>query len=429
MNGELDWVVSVDDHVIEPAHVWQDRMPAKLKDAAPRLERDEEGEFWAYEGRRYATWGLTAAAGSDKEDFSPHPITYEEMRPSCYDPKARLEDMNRDRVLVQGTFPSFPRLAGQVFYEGEDRELALACVQAYNDFIIDEWSGAAPGRFIPTIITPLWDPVQGAREIERCAAKGAKAISFSENPTRIYRGRKNGRGIGALPSIHDNSGYWEPVFQAANDTGMPICIHIGSSNDMETTSTDAPMAVTASCVRLVSPQKVAIDWLFSGWFRRLQNLKICLSEGGVGWIPAALDICDYHVRQSYGWASKHGDFKVTGQFLAEARSTDAVGHFQPFTMEEQMSPDLLPSALFRRHMYGCFLQDEYGAKVIDEIGADNIMLESDFPHSDSTWPNTVSRAHRVLADCTDEQKLKIFRTNAVRVFNFEPAAVPMLSPA
>lgn len=425
MPSALDWVISVDDHIIEPPDVWTSRLASKHRAAAPHVERNDDGEFWVYEGRRYATWGLTAAAGRDKEDFSPFPITYDEMRPSCYDPKARLADMDRDHVLAQGTFPSFPRLAGQVFYEGDDRDLALECIRAYNDFVLDQWCAAAPGRFIPMVIAPLWDPALASNEIERCAARGAKAISFTENPTQIYKGFRNGRGFGGLPSIHDASGYWEPLLRAAEETRMPLCIHIGSSNHMETTAPDAPMAVTASCVRLVVPQKTAIDWLFSGWFRRLPNLKIVLSEGGVGWIPALMDICDYHVKQSYGWASKHGDFKVTGQFTAEARDMTGTGDFKPFTMDEQMSPDLLPSELFRRHIYGCFLQDEYGAKVVADIGADNIMLESDFPHSDSTWPNTLPRAHRVLADIGDADKVKIFRTNAMRVFDFEPAAAPV----
>ena len=420
---ELDWVISVDDHIIEPPDVWTSRVASKYKDLAPRIEKGDT-ECWVYEGKPHPTWGLTAAAGKDKEEFSPFPITYDEMRPSCYDPKARIVDMNQDRVLTQGTFPSFPGLAGQLFYESTDRELGFACVQAYNDFILDEWCAAAPGRFIPIIIVPLWDPKLAAKEAERCAAKGAKAISFTENPTKVFSGYKNGVGVGALPSIHDPSGYWEPLFKTAAELGMPLCIHIGSSSQMETSSMDAPMPVTASCVRLVSPQKVAIDWLFSGWLQRIPELKIVLSEGGVGWIPALMDICDYHVKQSFGWASQHGDFDINKGFQADQRSMIESDIFTPFSIPEQMNPEFLPSQLFRRNMFGCFLQDEYGAKVVDEVGADNIMLESDFPHSDSTWPNTLTRAQRVLGGYSNEIKEKIFRTNAMRVFNFEPADIP-----
>ena len=105
------WIVSVDDHVIEPPNVWTSRLPQKYQDVAPKIEKGDM-ECWVFEGRPYPTWGLTAAAGKEKEEFSPHPITYDEMRPSCFDPKERLKDMDRDKVIAQGTFPSFPRLAG-----------------------------------------------------------------------------------------------------------------------------------------------------------------------------------------------------------------------------------------------------------------------------------------------------------------------------
>ena len=186
MDSRFDWLISVDDHVIEPSHVWETRLPSRYRDIGPRLRTDESGEAWFFEGKRIATSGLSAAAGKDREEFSPLPITYEEMRPGCYDPKARVEDMNRAGVLASYLLPVVPaRFCGQTFYEADDRELGLLCVQAYNDWMIDEWCGSAPGRLIPMIILPLWDAKLAAKEIDRTAALGARAIAFSENPYQL----------------------------------------------------------------------------------------------------------------------------------------------------------------------------------------------------------------------------------------------------
>src|SRR6202789_2363667 len=213
-----EWLISVDDHVLEPGHVWQDRMAAKHRDQAPRLVRDAEGEAWLYEGRRMVTPGLGAVAGKTREEFSFEPITYDQMRPGCYDSVARLEDMDRAGVLASMCFPSFPRFCGQVFNEAKDRELALLCVQAYNDWMIDEWCGRAPGRYIPLTLIPLWDPVLAAAEVRRTAAKGSRAVSFSENPAML-----------GLPTIQSRDGHWDPLMAACEETETIVCMHIGSS--------------------------------------------------------------------------------------------------------------------------------------------------------------------------------------------------------
>src|SRR5262249_49067034 len=153
-----------------------------------------------------------------------------EMRAGCYDPVARLADMNVDGVLASLCFPSFPRFCGQVFHETKDKELALLCVRAYNDWMIEEWCGSAPGRFIPLTLIPLWDPRLAVAEIERCKAKGASGFCFSEGPSAL-----------GLPSLYDAGRYWDPVLRAAEHTGMVVCTHIGSSSRMPTTAPDCPM--------------------------------------------------------------------------------------------------------------------------------------------------------------------------------------------
>ena len=399
MDDSLNWLVSVDDHVLEPPHVWQDRLPAKFKEAGPHIVSDEHGEAWVFEGQRKPTTGLSAAAGKKREDFSPLPVTYADMRPGCYEPNARIEDMNRGGILASLCFPSFPRFCGQEFTEAKDKELGLLCVQAYNDWMIDEWCGTEPGRLIPMVILPLWDPQQCAKEIERTAAKGAKAIAFSENPYQL-----------GLPSIHDRSGYWEPMVSAANDTRMPVCMHLGSSSQLPSTSPDMPMVGVIALTPVASTAAACIDWLFSPWLPKYPDLKLCLSEGGIGWIPYVIERCDHVVEVQRGWAGKD-DFSADDYLKGWGADDENVGN--------GLDLSIMPSELFRKHIFGCFIEDPFGVASIEKIGVDNVMIETDYPHTDSTWPNCIEVAHKELAGLSDDVKRKIMQTNAARVFNFE----------
>jgi predicted TIM-barrel fold metal-dependent hydrolase len=272
--------------------------------------------------------------------------------------------------------------------------------------MIDEWAGRAPGRFIPLIIIPLWDMKLAVAEIERTAAKGGKAIAFSENPVPL-----------GLPSIHHAGRYWEPVFAAASETGMPLCTHFGSSSTVVKTSEDQPMIATIA----MNPTSLAlscIDWLFSGILPRHPGLKICLSEGGIGWIPWVLERSDHTQAVQRFWASS-GNYEGDLQegVSAAARKPDA----------EKVHHDdyaFVPSELFRDHIYGCFIDEPFGASIIDRVGADNVMVECDYPHTDSTWPNSLQVVRKQIEHLSDQDQWKVLRGNAERVFNFVPAEAP-----
>ena len=159
---ELPKIISVDDHVLEPPHVFTDRLPAKFKDVGPRVERHPVAEmtfiggkfaykmgapgegpladWWMWEDKAVPQTRLSAAVGVPREEVTVTPITYEDMRPGCYDQKARLEDMDANWTEAQMCFPSMPRFCGQVFTEMADHELGLACVKAYNDWMVEELS-------------------------------------------------------------------------------------------------------------------------------------------------------------------------------------------------------------------------------------------------------------------------------------------------
>ena len=247
-------LISVDDHVIEHSQVWQDRLPAKFKERGPRVDMRDGIPVWVYDGRDYKPLGLDAVAGDDPSKFQLTTKSFADMRPGCYDPKARIADMDEDGITAQLCFPQFPRFAGQTFAEADDKELALLGVQAWNDFMIDEWCATDPTRFIPLAIVPLWDPKLAAREIERVAARGARAITFTENPVPL-----------GMPSFWTDN--WDPMFSALEEADMPMCLHIGSSSKITTPSADAPIAVIISLMALNSMTACA-DLCFSKVFLR-----------------------------------------------------------------------------------------------------------------------------------------------------------------
>jgi len=393
--GELPKIVSVDDHVIEPPHVWLDRLPAKYHEVGPHVERlrvsnlkfngmqyafdlDPEGreaDFWCYEDLKVPHRRIIAAVGYPKDEVTLTPITYDEMRPGCYDQAARLEDMDLNWTEASLSFPTFPRFCGQTFLEAKDRELAMLCVRAYNDWMVEEWSANTGGRLVPLCIVPLWDADEAAAEVRRNAARGVHAVCFSEIPPYLD-----------LPSVH--SGFWEPFFQACAETNTVVNMHIGSSSRMPATSTDAPPSVTATLSFNHAMGSLA-DFLFSGVLVRHPDLKLAYSEGQIGWLPYCLERADDVWNQFRGWA-----------------------------FDKELVPEP-PSTYFKRQVYGCFFRDNHGLKSLDEIGVDNVTFETDYPHSDSTWPDTKEIAEKMFAGLDDETIYKIVRGNAIRMLSLD----------
>ena len=212
---EIPRIVSADDHVVEPPDVFTSRLPAKYRDVGPHVVRGAGGgddvprrQVRLRDGLRRATarsptggstrtvpvphTRLGACAGFAPEDVQVVPMTYDEMRPGCYQQAPRLDDMDLNWVEASLCFPTFPRFCGQTFLEADDKDLALLCVQAYNDWMVEEWCAGSGGRLIPLCLIPLWDPVLAAAEVRRNAARGVRAVCFSELPGNL-----------GLPSVHD----------------------------------------------------------------------------------------------------------------------------------------------------------------------------------------------------------------------------------
>jgi len=224
-------LVSVDDHLVEPPHMFEGRVPAKYADMAPRvIQTDDGSDVWTFNGVIIPNVGLNAVAGRPREEYGVDPTAFDEMRPGCYDIHERIKDMNADGILGSMCFPSFPGFSGRLFAACEDKDLALAVTQAYNDWHVEDWAGAYPGRFIPMMLPVLWDAELCAKEIERMAAKGVHSMTFTENPAMLD-----------CPSFHDP--YWDPMWKALVDNDVVLSIHLGSSGVMTMTAPDAPIDV------------------------------------------------------------------------------------------------------------------------------------------------------------------------------------------
>jgi len=394
--AELPKIVSVDDHVVEPAHLWETWLPEKFKASGPRSERrgigtmrhigggtyeqtfDPDGpkaDCWIYEDLVYINKRHVAAVGFARDDMTLSPITYDEMRDGCFDPKARLADMDANWVEASLCFPTFPRFCGQTFAEAKDKELALACVRAYNDWMVEEWCGDSNGRLIPLTLVPLWDPQLAAEEVRRNAARGVHAMCFSEIPPAL-----------GLPSIH--SGAWDPMFAACEETTTVVNMHIGSSSKMPATSADAPVAVAAT-LSFNNAMASLADFLFSGVLVRFPSLRLAYSEGQIGWLPYVLERADAVWEDHRAWGG-----------VAE------------------LCPEP-PSTYFHRQVWGCFFKDFHGLRSLDVIGEDRVTFETDYPHTDSTWPETKAIAEKMMAGLSAATIEKVVRTNAIKLYSLD----------
>ncbi len=393
--ADLPLIISVDDHVLEPRDLWQQQLPADVRDRGPKVSRervrlvfegghygferdDENGQWcdvWKFDDLVMPTGLLHAPAGIPRNEQRNVPAVYEDFRAGTYDKASRLADMAENHVEAAINFPNiFPRFAGQGFAERSDKDLALTCLRIYNDWMTDDWCGGdARGRLIPLTLVPLWDPHLAADEVRRCAAKGSFAIAFSENPSAL-----------GLASMY--SGAWDVLWQACEETETTVSMHIGSSSKMPSTSPDAPLATSMS-LYAQNAQGSLCDWVFSGTLERFADIKITYAESQVGWMPFQLERMDSVWRDGVGGV----DLRVA------------------------------PSEQVRGRVYGCVFDDLHGLKCRDDVGLEQILFETDYPHSDGTFPNSrkIARELFAAAGMNAEECHAVLRGNAIVAYGLE----------
>ena len=378
MNLEDLILVSVDDHVIEPRGAFTHHMPLKFRGREPKVEHKNGRDVWVFEGATYGYMGLNAVVGRPKEEYGMEPLSYDHMRKGTWDVAARVDDMNANGVLGSICFPTFPGFAGQKFQMFGERDVALAALQAYNDWHLHDWANKALGRFIPLALVPMWDMPAAAAEVRRMAAQGVHAITFSDNPAML-----------GFPSIHDD--YWDPLWRACSENNVVICCHIGSGASAAHASDNSPIDAWITSMP-ISIANSAADWIWAPMWKKFPNLRMALSEGGIGWIPYLLERADFTHRHHNAWTHSNFDGKK-------------------------------PSDIFRKHVITCFIEDGFGLRNLADVGEDMVTWECDYPHSDCTWPESPEVVWRDMQHLSDETVNKITHGNAMREFSYDPVSI------
>ncbi|HMT45885.1 MAG: hypothetical protein RL702_3003 [Pseudomonadota bacterium] len=380
MNMEDLVIISIDDHAVEPPEAFIRHYPEAHKDRAPRIVKENGKDIWLWNDQRYPTIGLNAVVGRPRSEYGMEPSAFDQLRPGTYDPKLRVDDMNANGVLASLNFPTMPSFAGGVFVAmaQKDPEEALRACRAWNDWHVQEWCAAAPGRFIPMCLVPSWDMGETLKELKRMSDLGVHAVSFSDNPANI-----------GLPSIHNE--YWEPFWKACNDSRIVINCHIGTGARAMHPSSESPIDAWITAMP-ISIANSAADWTFATFWKRYPELRMALSEGGIGWVPYFLERADFTHAHHHEWT------------------------FTDFGGER-------PSDLFKRHIISCFIDDQFGVKNLDYMNENMVAYECDYPHSDTVWPNVPEYLWASVNGLKKETIDKITHLNVMREYSFDAFAL------
>lgn len=340
-----DWFIDADTHITEPGDVWTSRLPEKFREQAPRMIRRDDGvDVWRFgAAERAIPVGATALAGWP-EPFPSVPKNLDECAPGAYDAKARLAYMDEIGAWAMALYPNIGGFGSETFLGLNDPELMLACVRAYNDWLID-WIEPAPDRFIPVMATPFWDVSAAVAEIQRCKDLGHKAILFTSAPQDFD-----------MPFIGDP--HWNPIWDAAQDVDLPISLHIGSGDFQDQLMQPGrfaahgigPSTVSGSMSILLANAIQLMDIVMSGILPRNPKLRVVSVESGIGWIPFLKEALDH------------------GFDYANCRT-------------ERPEFEKQPSDYVREQVWACTFFEEFATnRFLSDIGTDRVLFETDYPH-------------------------------------------------
>ena len=380
-----DWFIDADTHITEPGDVWTARLPAKFQDAAPHMVRTDDGvDIWRFgKAERAIPVGATAVAGWH-EPFPSIPKNLDECPPASHDAKARLEYMDEIGAWAMALYPNIGGFGSETFLGLGDPELMLACVRAYNDWLI-EWIAPDPRRFIPVMATPFWDVDAAAAEIRRCRDLGHRAILFTSAPQDF-----------GMPFLGDP--HWKPVWDAAQDVDLPISLHIGSGDFQDQIMNPerfaahgiAPTTVSGSMSILLANGIQLMDVLMSGILPRNPKLRVVSVESGIGWLPFVKEALDH------------------GFEYANVRTEKP-----EFTKR--------PSEYLREQVWSCTFFEEFSTNhFLDEIGSDRVLFETDYPHPICLYGEQVrEKIDAAFGGLPKESRDRVLFGNAAELYGVE----------
>ncbi len=359
-------VISADSHVIEPPNLWVDYIEPEFKDRAPHCVQENGYDVFKCDGGvELIQVGGLSAAGKPSDQLQ-GPGTYAKVNPGAWDPNPRLDEMTTDGVQAEVLYPS---IALRMFAIADPR-YQLACFRAYNAWMAD-YVNVHPDRFRGIGLIPIEDMEVAATEVRRCKEQGLSGVAISVNPSedRTY-----------------DDPFFDPLWSAAQETGLPISLHI--LTDRKYRPDVGIDRLDSTVTQAIHIQHALVRMIFSGVMHRFPRLTVISAENDIGWAGYLLERMDYVFdrRQS--------------QWLKE------------------VPRDMLPSDLFRRSVHLTFMRDRSGVVARDMIGIDNIMWASDYPHTDSTWPNSQAMIEWLCEGIPAEDRHKIVMANAARMYAF-----------
>ena len=376
-------IVDVDAHITEPADLWTSRAPAKWRDRVPRVvEGEDGGAMWSIDGvvlgralgASVIKRGRVKTPGTDFLRWDPS-----ESDPSAYDMKLRLEVMDEMGVWAQILYPNAAGFGAQRFGEIADPELKLLCATIFNDAML-EIQEESNGRLLPMPLLPWWDIDASVAEARRCAKNGFRGVNMCSDP--------QSRG---LPDLGDR--VWDPLWEVCCDEQLPVNFHIGASETSLTwfgtspwpSQDDERKLAIGSAMMYLSNARIIANLIYSGVLERFPELRIVSVESGVGWLPFFLESLDY-------------------------QQTESAPH----------SVDLLsmkPSDYFRRQIYACFwFEIPILPAVLDVLGDDHIMFETDYPHPTCLYPNPRARLSELEPRIGADSLRKVLTDNAAALY-------------
>jgi uncharacterized protein len=376
-------VVDVDTHLTEPPDVWTARLPRKVHDLVPHIERVDGQDAWFAAGNRIGAPGYYSMAGHDGVMPASIPSTYDDIHPSMYDSSARLKFLDEQGIDAQVLYPNVGGFGNGYFLKLGDRDLVLSCVQAYNDFLTD-WCSVAPDRLIAITALPFWDIDLAVGEMQRCLANGHRAVNFCNQP----------QDYGQPPLAHP---HWDPIWAAAQEAGVPVNFHVGGGSMGTQFVDNANMGwmtnfAKVSSMIFMDNMRCVADLIFGGVCHRFPDLKFVSVESGVGWLPVAMETFD--------WQWKGGGVR-----------------------DEHPEYDLLPSEYFQRQVYGCFWFEEQTALDAIRKYPDNILFETDYPHPTCQHPGPRTPAQRprdyaerVFSQLPEDVTRKVLHDTAAKLY-------------
>jgi len=377
-------IIDADAHVYEPPQLWRERVPASLRARAPKVTRTATGDLWTFnDGERERNVGLMAAAGASYLGFKPSGLTYDDIRPGNYEPQARLADMDADGIWAQLLYPSVCEEGARLF--GDDRALQLACVRAFNEWLLEFCAGGA-GRLHGHAVIPATSVADAVAELDWALRAGFRGVLISIFPSGS-----------ADPTVDD-----DPFWARAQEANVPVALHIGSfhADGPVKQRRFEPLAVlprAATSKSGANTVPLVARMLFSGLFERFPRLAVLLVEANIGWIPAMLEQTD-----------------------------DMFLRYRWFT-ETSASLPTMPSRAFYRNFWATFMIDTVGIELRHRLNVDHLLWSTDYPHTGTDWPNSRVTIERVFRGVAAGDVKKMLHDNVKALYGLSD--VPSRLPA